>query len=78
MREQTDEERLHQLIKQHAKETGSKKANEILSDWAHYKTCFKKIIPNDYLKVMTEISKQEKSGLAHDDAVLAAFKKCTA
>ncbi|MBP5358483.1 MAG: glutamate synthase large subunit, partial [Treponema sp.] len=74
----TDCDQLHDLIEQHARETGSKKANDILSDWEHYKTCFKKIIPNDYLKVMTEIAVQEKSGAKHDEAVLAAFKKCTA
>ncbi|MBO7638123.1 MAG: glutamate synthase subunit alpha, partial [Treponema sp.] len=39
----TDCEKLHDLIEQHARETGSKKAREILSDWENYKTCFKKI-----------------------------------
>ena len=35
---------------------------------------FKKIIPNDYLKIMTEIAAEERRGLNHEDAVLAAFK----
>ena len=74
----TDEEKLHSLIEQHAAETGSERAKAILADWEHYKNCFKKIIPNDYLKIMSEISVQEESGLAHDEAVLAAFRKCTA
>ena len=54
-----DEERLHELIQQHAAETGSERAKTILADWDHYKNCFKKIIPNDYLKVMTEIASEE-------------------
>ena len=70
----TDEAYLHSLIEQHATETGSECAKSILANWEHYKLCFKKIIPNDYLRIMTEISAQEKSGLAHDDAVLAALK----
>ncbi len=73
-----DEERLHELIQQHAAETGSERAETILADWDHYKNCFKKIIPNDYLKVMTEIASEEKTGKPHDEAVLNAFRKCSA
>ena len=73
-----DEERLHELIRQHAVETGSERAKAILADWDHYKNCFKKIIPNDYLKVMTEIASEEKTGKPHDEAVLNAFRKCSA
>ena len=39
---------------------------------------FKKIVPNDYQKMMTEIAKGEERGLNHDEAVLEAFKKLTA
>jgi glutamate synthase (ferredoxin) len=78
LRDTTDEARLHALIEQHAAETGSERAKAILADWEHYKTCFKKIIPNDYLRIMTEITAEEKSGKPHDEAVLDAFRKCTA
>lgn len=74
----SDEESLHQLIEEHAKETGSKKAKEILDDWENYKSKFKKIIPNDYLKIMKEIAAQKEAGLKGDAAILSAFKKCTA
>ena len=73
-----DEELLHSLIEEHAKETGSLRAKEILADWEHYKSCFKKIIPNDYLKIMTEIYAEEVQGKEHEEAVLDAFRKCTA
>ena len=73
-----DELRLHALITQHAEETGSERAKAILADWDNYKTKFKKIIPNDYLRIMTEIAAEEKAGTTHDEAVLAAFRKCTA
>ena len=74
----TDEERLHELIAQHAKETDSERAKSILADWDNMKTKFKKIIPNDYLRIMKEIAEQEKTIANHEEAVLAAFRKCTA
>ena len=74
----TDEEKLHALIEQHAAETGSTCAKAVLADWAHYKTCFKKIIPNDYLRIMTEIYAEESHGTEHETAILNAFKKITA
>ena len=74
----TDEKMLKSLIEEHAKETESVLAKKILEDWEHYRTVFKKIIPNDYLKIMTEIRVQEMSGLQKEEAVLAAFKKATA
>ena len=78
LRDSTDEENLRSLIEQHAAETGSERAKAILADWPRYRTCFKKIIPNDYLKIMKEIAAQEKTIKDHDEAVLAAFRKCTA
>ena len=73
-----DELNLHSLIEQHEKETGSERAKLILANWDHYKTCFKKIIPNDYLTIMTEIAAQQAQGKQYDEAVLDAFRKCTA
>ena len=73
-----DEALLHSLIEQHEKETGSERAKIILANWEHYRTCFKKIIPNDYLRIMTEIAAQEAQGKQYDEAVLSAFLKCTA
>lgn len=76
--ETPDESILKGLIEKHVAETGSEKGKAILADWASYKKMFKKIIPNDYLKIMSEIAKEENHGLKHEDAVLAAFKTCTA
>ncbi|MBO4532404.1 MAG: glutamate synthase large subunit [Treponema sp.] len=73
-----DEMLLHSLIVEHAELTDSERAKTILANWNYYKACFKKIIPNDYLSIMTEIAAQEKSGIEHEAAVLAAFQKCSA
>lgn len=74
----SDAENLKSLIEKHAEETGSKKAKEILSAWNENLHNFKKIIPNDYLRMMNEIAAAQKDGLSGEDAVMAAFKKCTA
>lgn len=77
-RNKTDCEILKDLIEQHYEETASKKAKEILEDWGNYIPKFKKIIPNDYLRMMTEIRLAEESGEIYEDAVMSAFKKVTA
>ncbi|MCQ2412109.1 MAG: glutamate synthase large subunit [Sphaerochaetaceae bacterium] len=68
---------LKALIEKHVKETGSEKGKRILSDWEANIPKFKKIIPNDYLRMMREIYKGESQGLCHDDAVMSAFEKIT-
>ena len=73
-----DIEIIKDLIQRHAKETGSELAKKILKDFDNYIRHFKKIVPNDYQKMMTEIAKGEERGLNHDEAVLEAFKKLTA
>ena len=78
LRDTSDEANLRSLIESHVAETGSVRGKEILADWEHYKCRFKKIIPNDYLKIMSEIKAQETTGLGHDEALLAAFRKCSA
>lgn len=77
-RNKTDCEILKDLIEQHYEETASKKAKKILEDWGNYIPKFKKIIPNDYLRMMTEIRLAEESGEIYEDAVMSAFKKVTA
>ena len=48
-----DVDYLRSLIEQHVKETGSEKGKAILADFENYIPRFKKIIPNDYLKVVS-------------------------
>lgn len=78
LRDKSDEENLRSLIEEHAAETGSQKAKALLADWEKSKRLFKKIIPNDYLRVVTEIYAQEKNGASEEEAKLEAFKKITA
>ena len=73
-----DIDTLRDLIERHTKETGSKLGKKILADFDTYITSFKKIIPNDYQRMMTEIAKGEARGLNHEESVMEAFKVVTA
>ncbi|SFK56060.1 glutamate synthase large subunit [Methylocapsa palsarum] len=50
-----DAERLHQLISNHARYTGSKRAALILENWAGYKHKFRKIMPVEYRRAIEEM-----------------------
>jgi len=54
-----DAERLHQLIARHAHYTNSAKAKTILENWAVYQPKFKKVMPVDYRRALTEIAKHQ-------------------
>ena len=69
---------LRGLIERHVAETGSEKGKRILADFENQLPHFKKIIPNDYQRMLVEIAAAEQRGLEHEDAVLEAFKKLTA
>jgi glutamate synthase (NADPH) large chain len=61
MRDMTkqDAERLHQIIARHAHYTNSAKAKTILDNWAAYQTKFKKVMPVDYARALSEMSKHQ-------------------
>jgi glutamate synthase (NADPH/NADH) large chain len=52
-----DAERLFQLISNHAHYTNSKKAQDILNDWDAYLPKFKKVMPTEYRRALTELAK---------------------
>ncbi len=76
--EQHDIDVVKELVEKHVKETGSAIGQRILSDWESSVKNFKKIIPNDYAKILKLIAEEKSSGVEHEEAVLNAFKKFTA
>src|SRR5262249_36486889 len=52
----SDVERLHVLITRHAKATGSKRAAEILGDWAAFLPKFRKVMPVEYRRALRELA----------------------
>ena len=72
-----DKRNIETLIKKHYKETRSKTAEKILNDFDFYFKHFKKVVPNDYKKMLEEIEKNTKEGLSYEDAEYKAFEKLT-
>ena len=50
-----DAERLRQLVANHARYTGSTRAREILENWEEYRPKFRKIMPVEYRRALTEL-----------------------
>jgi glutamate synthase (NADPH/NADH) large chain len=53
-----DAERLHKLVSNHARYTGSARANAILADWQRYRPLFKKVMPVEYRRALAELAKE--------------------
>ena len=58
-----DAERLHMLISNHARYTGSKRAAEILADWPRYRSLFKKVMPVEYRRALAEMAKEKAAAM---------------
>lgn len=73
--EKYDISELKALITDYVKETGSRHGREILNNFDKYLPHFKKIVPYDYSRVLTLISRYEEKGSSHENAELLAFKE---
>ena len=54
---QHDGERLHRLIGDHARYTGSKRAAEILANWREILPKFRKVMPLEFSRALAEMDK---------------------
>lgn len=77
VKEEADQEELHQLIQDHVDATGSEKGKEILNHFPNYVKKFKKIVPDDYRKVVTLSQTLEQNGLSQEEAQIEAFYQAT-
>ncbi len=75
VKERHDIEELKQLIEKHVEETNSELGKTILKDFEEYLPKFKKIVPNDYQKMLKWICEFEEKGMSHENAVMEAFTK---
>ncbi len=55
-----DSERLHQLISNHAELTGSGRARAILDDWKGFLPKFRKVMPVEYRRALSELIQQDE------------------
>ena len=56
-----DAERLHMLIENHARYTGSTRAREILDHWDDYKGKFRKVMPVEYRRALKELMAENEN-----------------
>ena len=73
----TDREELKAIIEKHFEYTGSKKAESILANFDENLSKFKKIIPEDYKKLMGLTVMYEEQGMSREDAQIEAFYAAT-
>ncbi|MBU3877656.1 glutamate synthase large subunit [Faecalicatena sp. AGMB00832] len=68
-----DKKELYDLIDAHVKATGSELGEKILADFEEYLPRFKKLIPNEYKKMLILSAKLEEKGLNTEQAQMEAF-----
>ncbi len=59
-----DAERLHQLISNHLRYTGSGRAQDILDNWDAYKSKFRKVMPVEYRRALNEMMQLQPAAVA--------------
>ncbi|HEY1104303.1 MAG TPA: glutamate synthase subunit alpha, partial [Burkholderiaceae bacterium] len=60
-RDQSDEAQLKKLLEDHNRWTGSKRARELLDNWAEARLKFVKVFPTEYKRALGEISARNKA-----------------
>jgi len=62
--ESEDEANLRRLIENHARYTGSKRAQEILDKWTQHRARFVKVFPKEYRRALAELATSRKKEAA--------------
>ena len=70
-------EELRGILIDYVSETGSKLGRRVLENFEQYIPYFKKVVPNDYQRMLTAISRNEEQGMPYETAVFEAFKEVT-
>ena len=68
-----DRQELRNLIEAHVEATGSEIGKKILDNFAYYLPHFKKLIPDEYKRMLTLSAKLEEKGLTGEQAQMEAF-----
>jgi glutamate synthase (ferredoxin) len=67
-----DVDLVKELLRRHARYTGSTVAQRILDDWKATQAKFVKVMPKDYKHVLTVIRQARQSGISEEQAVMEA------
>ena len=68
-----DKQELKNMLEKHVAATNSEKGRRVLENFETYVPKFKKIIPNDYKRMLTLSAKLEEKGLSSEQAQIEAF-----
>ncbi|MEE3394832.1 MAG: glutamate synthase large subunit, partial [Candidatus Onthomonas sp.] len=71
--ERHDIEELRDLIERHVNATGSQLGKRILANFSAYLPSFKKVIPQDYSRMLQAILQREERGMTREQAEIDAF-----
>jgi glutamate synthase (NADPH/NADH) large chain/glutamate synthase (ferredoxin) len=74
-RDQTDEAQLRKLLEDHNRWTGSKRARELLDNWAEARAKFVKVFPTEYKRALGEINAKKVAASATGKAQSSAKKQ---
>jgi glutamate synthase (NADPH) large chain len=77
-KDQTDETLLKKLLEEHNRWTGSRRARELLDDWATSRTKFVKVFPNEYKRALLEMYEREVESASTGNNAHVALKHETA
>ena len=77
-RGQTDEEQLKKLLDDHLRWTGSRRARELLDQWATARDKFVKVFPAEYKRALGEIHARKETAAPKGKAQAAPKKEATA
>jgi len=67
-----DVEQVRDLLRRHAKYTGSTLAQKLLDQWKATQPKFIKVIPRDYKRVLAAITRARETGISEEQAVMEA------
>ena len=73
--EKHDVAELKALIERHVAQTGSPRGATVLQNWEETLPLFKKILPNDYRRMLSAILQLEEKGVPRAQAELEAFNE---
>ena len=70
-RGESDEQQLRALVEAHSRWTGSKRARELLDNWAAARVKFVKVFPSEYQRALSEIHERKAKEAIAAQAELA-------
>ena len=70
-----DQNILEDMIEKHLEYTNSEVAKDVLNTWSESVKKFKKVVPNDYKRMLAHIKAAEQKGLGGEEALMSTFEE---